>query len=148
MPDETNLPARDVSPARYADGPGYEVRDTNVRGVVAFLVGLVLFLVVAQVLLWGMLRLLAAEERPAGPTTLTTPPMIPEQLRVLRLREDAALGRVDAAINRLAEDGIPVMPSDRTEADMNSHSGIPATGTGLGRTAATAVGLTRTGAAT
>src|SRR4051794_22565718 len=98
MPDETNLPDRAPAPPRYADGPGYEVRDTNVRAVVTFLMGLVMFMGGAQVVVGGVFELLRKEERPAGPTTIRTPPLIPEQLRVLRRREAAALGRVDAAI--------------------------------------------------
>jgi hypothetical protein len=62
---------------------------------------------------------------------LTTRAMIPRLLDDLHEQEDAVLAGkngmpIDEAIRRLAETGIPPTASGLTEADVNSHAGIPA----------------------
>ncbi|MGE3821437.1 MAG: hypothetical protein AB7I30_18665 [Isosphaeraceae bacterium] len=123
--------------------PGYEVRDTNVRAVIIFLIGLILFLVVVQFALWAMLRGLAASSSTIPrPTTepikpRSAPEMLGEQLRALRLREDAELGigssapppsgrlTIEQAIDAIAEKGLPATAAGLTEADVVGHSGQP-----------------------
>lgn len=140
-------------PAGAEAGPGYEVRDTNVRAVVTFLIGLTLFILVVQVSLWGMLRALSSGEEappastpaavPTGEAAEAMPPITPrdmlaDQLRALRRREDTELGLVpdtppasgrltiEQAIDAVAERGLPAVGTGRTAAEMNSHSGKPA----------------------
>lgn len=138
MPNESELHAGQPAEAAFAGhGPGYEVRDTNVRSIITFLVGLTLFIIVSQVALWGLFRGISGGE-PEPPSPLSTPAMLTEQLRALHAREDAALGlgkeakpgpgriSIDDAIDRLIEQGIPPIEPSHTEADVNSHSGTPA----------------------
>jgi hypothetical protein len=142
MSHESDLPAGSpASPDDHGHGPGYEVRDTNVRGVVTFFVGLTLFVILAQVFLWGLLRGLSPE-RPDNATdaaSLGLTPRevqdlrrtIPRQLEDLHKTEDTVLagsdGRpIDQAMRTLAEKGIPPTAAGLTEADVNSHAGIPA----------------------
>ena len=123
-------------------GPGYEVRDTNVRAVVTFLVGLALLVIVAQVLLWGLLHLMSTTR--VQPTAeLTTQAMIPQLLAELHKQEDAVLAGknglpIDEAMHRLAVEGIPLTASGLTEADVNSHAGIPASKDSTSKTPAPA----------
>ncbi|MFO0953859.1 MAG: hypothetical protein U0835_22425 [Isosphaeraceae bacterium] len=107
-------------------GLGYEIRDTNVRAVVTFLVGLSLFVVVSQVFLWGLLKALSAD-KPAREALLTTPDMIQVQRQELNRKEDAALANIERAIDRIADQGLPAPPAGpgKTEAEVNSHSGTP-----------------------
>jgi hypothetical protein len=128
MPTESQFPAGHPSTTTGAGGgggPGYEVRDTNIRAVVAFLVALTLFVIISQVFLWGLLRALSGD-KPESATPLTTPDMIHEQRRVLNAKEDAALATIDRAIEQIAERGLPVTGAGRTEAEVNSHAGIAA----------------------
>jgi hypothetical protein len=124
MTHESNPPA-DPNP-----GPGYEVRDTNVRAVVMFLVGLTLLVIVVEVLIWGLFRGMSnTHTQPQA--ELTTQAMIPQLLEDLHKQEDDVLAGkngmpIDEAIRRLAEQGIPPTASGLTEADVNSHAGIPA----------------------
>jgi hypothetical protein len=134
MTHESNPPAGNT-------GPGYEVRDTNVRGVVTFLVGLTLFVILSQVFLWGVLRGLSPSQ-PTPPTDAAslglTPAQvedlrrtIPRQLRELHEAEAAVLAgkdglSIDEAMRRLAEKGIEPSAAGLTEADVSSHAGIPA----------------------
>jgi hypothetical protein len=129
MTHESNPPA-DTPAAGSDSGPGYELRDTNVRAVVTFLVGLTLLIIVSQVLLWGLLRGMSTS-RTQPSAELTTRAMIPQLLDDLHKQEDAVLAGkngmpIDEAIRRLAEKGIPPTASGLTEADVNSHAGIPA----------------------
>src|SRR5258708_18907909 len=116
MPTESQFPAGHPSTTTGAGGgggPGYEVRDTNIRAVVAFLVALTLFVIVSQLFLWGLLRALSGD-KPESATPLTTPDMIHEQRRVLNAKEDAALATIDRAIEQIAERGLPVTGAGRT----------------------------------
>jgi hypothetical protein len=136
MSDESHLPAGQPATGVTDRGPGYEVRDTRVSAIVTFLVGLFLFIIVAQVFLWGLLRSISSDKPEPG--AIAAPELIlTEQLRQLRKGEDAALGldtehkpgpgklSINDAIDLLAERGIaPVAP--RTAAEVNSHSGMPA----------------------
>jgi hypothetical protein len=123
------------NPPPTGRGPGYEVRDTNVQAVVIFLVGLSLLLLVSQVFLWGLLRGMSSAV-PEPKAELTTPPMIPGLLDALHEKEDAVLAGkagqsipIDDAIRQLVEKGIPPTAAGLTEADVNSHAGIPASKT-------------------
>lgn len=110
----------DVSADR---GPGYEVRDTKVSAVVAFLVGLFLMVFLVQVFLWVFLRAISGG-KPEPPSTLSTPDVIHDQRRQLEQNEAAALKEIDRAIETIAEKGLPIYTGKpRTEADMNSHAG-------------------------
>ncbi len=101
-----------IGPA-VVGGPGYEVRDTNVKAIFVFVVGLFLFLFVAQVGLWGLIKAISGSPAPeahrespyaetprAGDNVLPargkiTPEVvleITEQRRELRDREKAILG--------------------------------------------------------
>ena len=132
-------------PADPGVNPGYEVRDTNVRAVVTFLIGLTLFILVVQVALWGLLRGLSASSAPAdaaevaaAEAQVTAPEMLGNQLMALRNREadelglnkgaEAAPGRltIEQAIDSIAERGLPATAPGRTQVDVNSHSGKPA----------------------
>lgn len=113
-------------------GPGYEVRDINVRAVLTFVVGLCLLILVSQVFLWGLLRGMSSAV-PEPRAEMTTPPMIPGLLDALHEKEDAVLAGkagqsipIDDAIRQLVEKGIPPTAAGLTEADVNSHAGIPA----------------------
>lgn len=136
-------------------GPGYEVRDTNVTAIVVFVVGLFLFLFVAQVGLWGLIKGISGPPAPesrrespyaetprAGDTDLPvrgkiTPEVvleITEQRRELRDREEAILGgygRV-ADENDKEKRGRVRIPIDRA-IDLIAERGLPATGS-AGRT--------------
>lgn len=118
----TNEPTP-ATPAETGPGPGYEVRDTNIRAVVTFLVGLTLFIIVVQVFLWGLLRGIAGP-RAEQPPGLTTSPMIPQLLHDLRQHETAVLAGktggvpIEEAMRQLAEKGIAPSAADRTEADV------------------------------
>lgn len=133
MPNESHLPAGQPAHGASGVGPGYEVRDTNVRGVVIFLVGLTAFVIVVQVVLWGVLRALEATA-PEPPLTGPVPAAIHEQVEALRKGEDAALAGsapsarmpIEAAFKEIEEKGIPLSATGLTEADVNAHAGVPA----------------------
>lgn len=127
MPNESQYPAgQPASASGVGPGPGYEVRDTNVRAVVTFLVGLTLFLIVAQVFLWGLLRAMSADYKTDAPAVQAAPDMIREQRRNLTALEDASQPSIGRAIDRIAEAGLPVTGAGKTEAEVNSHSGVAA----------------------
>ncbi len=131
LPDESQSQAK----------PGYEVRDTNVRSVMIFIVALTLFLMVCQASLWAMLKGLGGGAAEAGPA-LHMPAMADDEYLKLRAREDAILVpsdsvdktsgmariSIDRAIELLSERGLSPKGTGKTEAQMNSHSGqaIPA----------------------
>lgn len=117
-PDETQSPAGRAaemhpSPAAGGVGPGYEVRDTNIKGVVTFIVGLFAVLIVTEFGLRGLLDAInvprttppptaSAYTEPQQPGAVVAPPRgkvtpesvleIVEQRRKLRADEDATLG--------------------------------------------------------
>src|SRR5262249_5456621 len=111
----------EVPPVGTVLGPGYEVRDTNVRSVVTFIASLFLFLLVCQVALWGLLQAIRGREGAGRFTAESAPDVITEQLTQLRahgadvLKGEAPAGKeagkirisVDRAIDLLAERGIP-----------------------------------------
>jgi hypothetical protein len=121
-------------------GPGYEVRDTNVKVVVTFIVGLFVFLAFCEFAIMGLLKVL----RTPGAESFTpeAPDVIAAQLRRLRTEESNVLAGtapagknsaetihipIDRAIELLAERGIPPIPGPlKTEAEVNGHSGTPA----------------------
>jgi hypothetical protein len=137
-PGEMHPPAEEV-------GPGYEVRDTNVKAIVVFGVGLFTVLIVTQFAMWGLLNSISGgKPEPADP--LSTTAVILDQKHRLRAEEDAALGvpasgsntkgmitsadklSIAGAIDRIARDGLPKGPDRaRSEIEVNSHSGSPAT---------------------
>src|SRR5262245_61779352 len=122
MAHETNLPAG--RPAEASTLTGYEVRDTNVRAIIAFLIGLTVFLVVVQVVLWGVLRALSSD-KPEDTGPLTNPETIHVQRQALNARDDEQLKAVQIAIDRIAETGLAPVPA-RTAVEVNSHAGKPA----------------------
>lgn len=157
MPNESHLPPdrpADLHPPESAVGPGYEVRDTDVRVVVVFLVSLVLFMIVVQVGLWGMLKGLNSDEKKGD--TFVKPEVdvraaidsaakpaefgILEQYRSLKTYENEVLAGktpagkssgktyipIDRAVDLLAERGIAPLPGPmKTEAEVNGHAGTP-----------------------
>lgn len=138
MPNESQHPAGDATrtaPQAADRGPGYEIRDTNVRAVLLFAVGLFLMLGVVQVSLWALLRGISGAPEPQTPRE--APDVISEQRRQLQAGERETLegmvkgkkvpGRlsIDEAIDDLAERGLPAGGRARTEVDLNSHGGIP-----------------------
>jgi hypothetical protein len=107
-------------------GPGYEVRDTKVSAVAAFIVGLFVLVFLVQVFLWILMRAISGGV-PEPPSTLSPPDVIHDQRRALEQSEAAALKGIDRAIEAIADKGLPVYTGKpRTEADMNSHSGSAA----------------------
>lgn len=146
MPNESNLPAghpTETAPPDALRGPGYEVRDTNVRAVVVFLAGMFLVLLVVVVGLRGLLNSLRGRGS-NWDRSVENPDVITEQLLDLRRYEaDVLAGKaragkessgravlpIETAIEVLAERGIPPVPGPpKTEAEVNSHSagGVPA----------------------
>jgi len=154
MPNESQLHAgqsADTRPSAPEVGPGYEVRDTNVRGILTFAVGLALCIVLSMTFLYFLLRGITGQkgmDRSAASikTRVTganasaeAPANLHEQLRKLRADEDAALNAppgpsdlkkgtvripIRQAIDLLTERGVPAAHGKaRTEVDVNSHSG-------------------------
>jgi hypothetical protein len=127
------LPA-EIPAEPSAGGRGYETRDTNVRAILVFTAGVLLFGLVAQVGLWGFLRSLTGSEPervPKASAIGATPETLTGQLRRLHAEEDATLAKfsIDNAIDRIAEHGLPPASSRtpaRTEVELNSHAGTPA----------------------
>lgn len=117
-------------------GPGYEVRDTNVRAVINFMIALGVLLILVQIGLWIMLKGLAGGV-PEPHAALSMPPMADGEYYKLRGRETEILGKsawvdksagkvripVNRAIELLSERGLPQTGAGKTEAEMNSHSG-------------------------
>ena len=113
--------------------PGFEPRDTNIRLVIRFGVGLVLLLVVLQLVLLGSYRYFLRQREPAAreprPTNLT------EQLKSLRAEEDAALGGygkvegepgyaripIDRAMDLMVKKGVPFGKGQKTEVEVNTR---------------------------
>lgn len=122
MAHETNVPAG--PPAEASLASGYELRDTNVRAIVTFLVFLTVFIVVVQVILWGLLRALSSD-KPEDTGPLTNPETIHVQRQALNAREDEQLKAVQAAIDKIAETGLAPVPA-RTAVEVNGHAGKPA----------------------
>ena len=116
-------------PTDTGRGPGYEVRDTNVRAVALAIVGIFSVLIFSQFAMWGLLNSISGG-KPEPADALSTPAVILEQKRQLTAEEDAALGisagrlSIAEAIDRIARDGLPRLP-DRplSEIEVNSHSG-------------------------
>lgn len=128
-------------------GPGYEVRDANVRGIVMFIIGLFIALILTEIAMKGMLNVIVGQRGPeatptspyaespreagyvppAGKVTPEVALEITEQRRKLNAEEKAHAADIDRAIDRIARDGLPVSSGPaRTEVEVNSHSGKPA----------------------
>jgi hypothetical protein len=78
----------DVSHIRNVDVT-HEASDVSVGGILKFVVGLTLFAVVVHVLMWGMFRLLAAQEDkepPPGPMAMTEEERLPPGPRLQAAR--------------------------------------------------------------
>jgi len=78
----------DVSHIRNLDVT-HETSDVSVGGIMKFVVGLTLFAVVVHVLMWGMFRLLAAQEDkepPPGPMAMTEEERLPPAPRLQAAR--------------------------------------------------------------
>ena len=144
----------DSHPSAAAQGPGYEVRDTNVRAIVGFMGCLFLFVFVAQMGLWALLGsyrdggdepfVKPVVVAPPALTGTVAPPAefgIVEQFHRLRSYEDDVLAgkgpagvssgktviSVERAVDLLTDRGIPPLPGPaRTEDEVNAHSGAPA----------------------
>lgn len=124
-------------------GPGYEVRDTNIKTIVLFAVGLVVLLFVSQVGLWVLLKAIRGD-RAIDRETPSAPKVIVEQRRQLNAGESALLDApaaqirdkdgavrvripIEQAVKLLSERGIPPSTGPaRTEIEVNSHDGSPA----------------------
>jgi hypothetical protein len=136
--DEQIAPLTGQDPALEA-GPGYEVRDTNIRTVTLFGVGLVLLVVVANLLLLGVYDQLYKLREPKE--TPTPPENLAAQLLTLRRTEDAALGgygwvdrkagvvriKIDRAIDLVVLRGVPRGKGPQTEIQINSREKNPET---------------------
>ena len=133
--DEQIAPLTGHDPALEAL-PGYEVRDTNIRTVTLFGVGLVLLVVVANLLLLGVYEQLYKLREPKE--TPTPPENLAAQLQTLRQTEDAALGGywvdrkagvvripIDRAIDLVARRGVPQGKGPQTEIQINSREKNP-----------------------
>lgn len=126
-------------PDERQTNPGYEIRDANVRSVVTFVVALIFLLLVCQVGLWALLKgLNGGESENRAP--LQMPAMADDEYLTLRAREDAILDKsawvdktagkaripIGRAIELLSERGLSPKGTGKTEARMNSHSGLAA----------------------
>ena len=134
--DEQIAPLTGHDPALEA-GPGYEVRDTNIRTVTLFGVGLVLLVVVANVLLLRVYDQLYKQREPRE--TPTPAENLAAQLQTLRRTEHAALGGygwvdrkagvvripIDRAIDLVAQRGVPQGKGPQTEIQINSREQNP-----------------------
>jgi hypothetical protein len=136
----------DTQPGEPALGPGYEVRDTNIKAIVLFAVGLVVLLLVSQVGLWVLLKALRGDGA-IDRETPSAPEVIVEQRRRLNAGESALLDApparirekdgtvrvripIEQAVKLLSERGIPPSTGPaRTEIEVNSHDGSPAPAT-------------------
>lgn len=122
-------------------GPGYEVRDTNIRVIMWFGLALVILVIVLQLSLWGMLKIMSGgESEPVSP--LIAPDVIHAQRQSLTIREKVALEGgygvsdkasgtykmpIEDAMKIVANRGIPLASkTPRTSVDVNSHDGKPA----------------------
>ncbi len=80
---ETETP--DVSHIRNVDVT-HELSDVNTRGIGAFIGGLVLMTVMVYLLMWGMFRVLASQERekdvPGSPMAMSTAERLPPEPRL------------------------------------------------------------------
>lgn len=119
-------------------GPGYEVRDTNVRAIVLFGVGLAIVVLISQIVLWGLLKGISGGQ-PEAPSAFKSPDVVYDQRMQLQDREryvleggyhwkDKSAGSVEIpiqdAMKLVAERGLPVTSTKpRTEIDVNSHAG-------------------------
>ena len=121
-------------------GPGYELRDTDVRAVAIFGVCLAVFCLVVMIGLWVELKALSGDQ-PEPPSPFKPPDVVIDQRIQLQARERTALDGgygwstetkgavripIDEAIKLVAERGIPVLSkTPRTEVDINGHAGKP-----------------------
>ena len=74
----------DVSHIKNVDVT-YEASDVNISGIVKFVVGLTIFGIIVQVLMWGMFNLLNAQEEkgpPPGPMAMTEQERLPPEPRL------------------------------------------------------------------
>jgi hypothetical protein len=136
--DEQITPLTGHDPALEA-GPGYEVRDTNIRTVTLFGVGLVLLVVVTNLLLLGVYDRLYKQREPKE--TPTPAENLAAQMRAMRQTEDAALYGpprvdrktgvvripIDRAIDLVARRGVPRGKGPQTEIQINSREKNPET---------------------
>jgi hypothetical protein len=134
--DEQITPLTGHDPALEA-GPGYEVRDTNIRTVTLFGVGLVLLVVVANLLLLGVYDQLYKQREPRE--TPTPAENLAAQMRSMRQTEDAVLFGygwvdrkagvvripIDRAIDLVARRGVPRGKGPQTEIQINSREKNP-----------------------
>jgi hypothetical protein len=118
--------------------PGYETRDASASGLLWFGGGLVAALVVVMLLMFAFYALFKSER----PRRIEEHEQsnIYQQLRDLHRDEDAALSKngwvdrkagvvqikISRAIDLLAERGLPPGKGPKTELEMNSHAGTPA----------------------
>ena len=134
--DERITPLTGHDPALEAL-PGYEVRDTNIRTVTLFGVGLVLLVVVANLLLLGVYDQLYKQRVPKeAPTPAEN---LAAQMRAMRQTEDAALFGygwvdrkagvvripIDRSIDLVARHGVPRGKGPQTEIQINSREKYP-----------------------
>jgi hypothetical protein len=119
------------------------VSDANIRAVLYFAAGLAAFSLAVMVLLWVQLKALSGDQ-PEPPSPFKPPDVVRDQRIQLQSHEQAVLAGgygwsaetkgavripIDDAIKLVADRGLPVLSAKpRTEVDINSHAGKPATG--------------------
>ncbi len=140
----SGAPTTTASEPDQGAGPGYEVRDTNVRSIVTFEVGLFVCLIGHPVRLWEPAqsdRRPATEEAP--PTSPSpnrprpgrtydqgrkvTPEVSSSKSAITWDARKAVRIPIDEAIERIARNGLrPANGPARTEVEVNSHAGVAA----------------------
>jgi hypothetical protein len=125
-------------PEGDTQGMGYEHRDTNIRAIVMFGVGLIIVIVAAELVLLAAYRPLVSRRNP--PDNPKPVENIGRQMRNLYDGQEATLREygwvdrkagvvrlpIDRAIDLVAERGVPKGKGPRTEAEINSDRGSPA----------------------
>jgi hypothetical protein len=125
-------------PGGDTQGMGYERRDTNVRAIFLFGVGLVAVIVLSELVLWGAYRALMAHRPP--PEQAGKAENITLQMKNLREGQEATLAGygwvdrkagvvrvpIERAMDLVAERGVPQGKGPRTAAEINSDRGSPA----------------------
>ncbi len=114
-------------------GPGFETRDTNVRAVVGFGVGLVVLLVVVMTVLLGIMKSVASHRD--APRSENAPTDVIQELKRLRADEKAALESygpikdepgyarvpIDRAMDLLVKKGVPFGKGRKSEVQINTR---------------------------
>jgi hypothetical protein len=124
-----------------AEGLGYEARDARPKVLLTYAVLLTISLIVVHVLLLGVYSYFRQQRTPEPVSKSRSVIDIYEQLKGLRRAEDQTLSSygwvdrkagivqipIERAMDLVAKRGVPKGKGPRTEAELNSHHGTPAT---------------------